>query len=72
MNKMNVKNVFHKAAMFAIIILSVASLFVAGLYQSPNLLAQPDNTGIIDLNQPLYSEHFKVIGQKELPLMELK
>jgi hypothetical protein len=68
MNKMNVKNVFHRTTMFAIIILSVASLFVACLYQSPNLLAQSDNTGIIDLSQPLYSEHFKVIGQKEVTI----
>jgi hypothetical protein len=68
MHKMNVKNVFHDTTMFATIV-SVVSLFVAGLYQPPNLLGQSDNNkGIIDLNQPLYREHFKLISQKELTI----
>jgi hypothetical protein len=68
MYKMNVENVFHDTAMFTIII-SIVSLLVSGLYQSPNLLAQSDNNkGIIDLNQPLYREHFKLISQKEVTI----
>lgn len=68
MYKMNVKNAFHDTAMLAIII-SVVSLFVSGLYRLPDLLAQSDNNkGIIDLNQPLYREHFKLISQKEVTI----
>ncbi|HJT49965.1 MAG TPA: hypothetical protein VJ729_17420 [Nitrososphaeraceae archaeon] len=44
----------------------VLLLVTAGaLYQSSNVLAQSDdNDGIINLNQPLYSEHFKLTSQK--------
>jgi len=37
------------------------------LYQSSNVLAQSgDNDGIINLNQPLYSEHFKLSSHKDV------
>jgi hypothetical protein len=43
--------------------------FVAGFYRQPDLLAQMNNNnGIIDLNQPLYSEHYKLISQKEVTI----
>jgi hypothetical protein len=68
MYELNVKNAFYDTAMLAIII-SVVSLFVSGLYQLPDLLAQSDNNkGIIDLNQPLYREHFKLMSQKEVTI----
>ena len=31
-----------------------------------HVLAQSNNNGIIDLNQPLYSEHFKITSQKQV------
>ena len=60
---MNIKKVvFPDVAVF---VFSAMVILAAGLYQSPNVLAQSNNNGIIDLNQPLYSEHFKLTSQKE-------
>jgi hypothetical protein len=58
-------NVFacSNGLVFAMVLLVSAS----GLYQSLNVLAQSDNNNsIINLNQPLYSEHFKLTSQKNI------
>ena len=65
---MNINKSIHKASI-SIAIISVVSLFVAGFYRPLDLLAQMNNNnGIIDLNQPLYSEHYKLISQKEVTI----
>jgi hypothetical protein len=42
----------------------VLLIAAGGSYQSSNVLAQFNKNGIIDLNHPLYSEHFKPTSQK--------
>lgn len=65
---MNVNKNIHEASI-SVVIISVVSLFVAGFYRPPDLLAQMNNNnGIIDMNQPLYSEHYKLIGKKEVTI----
>ena len=62
-------NVLRRITVF---IFSVMALLLLAAdpyqYQSSNVLAQSNNNndGIINLNQPLYSEHYKLISHKDI------
>jgi hypothetical protein len=63
---MNTKTT-HDTPIFVTIIISVVSLLLVGFYQPSNLLSQSNtNDGVIDLSQPLYSEHYKLTSHKDV------
>jgi hypothetical protein len=67
---MNIKKIVYPDV--GVFVFSVMLILAGGLYQSPNVLAQSNNNGIIDLNQPLYSEHSSLPVKRRIPLMVLK